>query len=186
PVHPGLPRIVIESSYGLGETVVLGKVTPDRFVLDKADRSVRERHISAKEHVVAALARDGRAQAGPRDAASLTDAQLAELAELGLRVGAYFKVPGDVEWGLSGGRFYLLQARPIKGAAAGAEEVSDAEREQVRREEIEALAARAEPGGTVWARYNLAEILPDPTPMTRAAVRQFMSGRRGFRLTDRD
>ncbi len=186
PVNPALPRIVIESSYGLGETVVLGKVTPDRFVLDKADRTVRERHIAAKDHIVAALARDGQTQAGPRDAASLSDAQLAELAELGLRVERYFQHPCDVEWGLSGGRFYLLQARPIKGGAAGGGDISDAERELVRREEIEALAARAEPGGTVWARYNLAEILPDPTPMTWAVVRRFMSGRGGFGLMYRD
>jgi pyruvate,water dikinase len=186
PVNPALPRIVIESSYGLGETVVLGKVTPDRFVLDKTDRSVRERHISTKEHVIAALARDGQGQAGARDAASLDDAQLAELAALGLRVEEYFKVPCDVEWGLSAGRFYLLQARPIKPGGSAGEEVSDAEREQVRREEITALAARADQGGTVWARYNLAEILPDPTPMTWAVVRRFMSGRGGFGLMYRD
>src|SRR5262249_9257207 len=35
PVNPASEQILIESSYGLGEAVVLGKVTPDRFVLDK-------------------------------------------------------------------------------------------------------------------------------------------------------
>src|SRR5262249_10515955 len=59
-------------------------------------------------------------------------------------------------------------------------------REQVRREEIAALAARAEPGGTVWSRYNLAEVLPEPTPMTWAIVRRFMSGRGGYGLMYRD
>jgi pyruvate,water dikinase len=43
-----------------------------------------------------------------------------------------------------------------------------------------ALEAMAEPSGTVWSRFNLAEILPEPTPMTWAIVRQFMSGRGGF------
>ena len=85
----------------------------------------------------------------------------------------------DVEWAWADGRFWLLQARPITTAGA-------AEREQVRREEIAALAARAEPGGTVWARFNLAEILPEPTPMTWAIVRRFMSGRGGFGLMYRD
>src|SRR5262249_23121353 len=123
------------------------------------------------------LARNGHGQAGALDAASLDDTQLAELAELGLRVEAYFKVPCDIEWGLSAGRFYLLQARPIKRAA---EQVDEAERARVRREEVAALA------GTVWARYNLAEILPDPTPMTWAVVRRFMSGRGGFGQMYRD
>jgi pyruvate,water dikinase len=183
PVNPALDHLVIESSYGLGESVVLGKVTPDRFVLDRRTRKVLERHVARKEHIVATLAHDGHGQAGAPDAASLNDAQLAELAELGLRVEAYFKIPCDIEWGLSAGRFYLLQARPIKRAA---EQVDDAERERVRREEIGALAAKAAPGGTVWARYNLAEILPDPTPMTWAVVRHFMSGRGGFGRMYRD
>jgi pyruvate,water dikinase len=61
-----------------------------------------------------------------------------------------------------------------------------AEREQVRREEIETLRALARPGGTVWARYNLAEGLPEPTPMTWAVVRDFLSGRGGLGLMYRD
>jgi pyruvate,water dikinase len=71
-----------------------------------------------------------------------------------------------------------LQARPIKGL----ERLQDSERERVRLEEIAALAARAEPDGTVWSRYNLAEVLPEPTPMTWAIVRRFMSGRGGYGL----
>jgi phosphoenolpyruvate synthase/pyruvate phosphate dikinase len=186
PVNPALDRIVIESSYGLGEALVLGKVTPDRFVLDRKSRRVLERHVGRKEHVVATLARDGRSRAGPRDAATLDDDQLAELAGLGLRVEEHFRVPCDIEWGLSAGRFYLLQARPIKRAGAAAEVVSPEEHERVRREEIAALAARAEPRGTVWARFNLSESLPDPTPLTWAVVRRLTSGRGGSGLMCRD
>jgi pyruvate,water dikinase len=181
PVNPAREEILIESSYGLGEAVVLGKVTPDRFVLDKRTLRVVERAVSAKEVVIATLARDGRGQAGGRDRASLTDAQLTELGRLGQRVEAHFGHPCDIEWGLSGGEFYLLQARPVRGLDEDA-----AERERVRREEVEALRGRAEPGGTAWARFNLAEVLPEPTPMTWAVVRRLMSGRGGFGLTYRD
>jgi pyruvate,water dikinase len=73
----------------------------------------------------------------------------------------------------------LLQARPITTAGA-------AERERVRREEIAAAAAKAEPGGTVWSRFNLSEILPEPTPMTWSVVRRMMAGRGGYGLTYRD
>jgi pyruvate,water dikinase len=182
PVNPALEQVLIESSYGLGEAIVLGKVTPDRFVLDRRTLRVVERNISTKDVVISTVTRDG---AGPAagGGASLTDAQVGELARLGQRVEAHFGVPCDIEWALSGGEFFLLQARPIKGLDRAA---SGAERERVRREEIAALAARAEPGGTVWARYNLAEILPEPTPMTWAVVRRFMSGRGGFGLTYHD
>jgi pyruvate,water dikinase len=184
PVNPALAQILIESSYGLGEAIVLGKVTPDRFVLDKQTLRVVDRAISAKDVVIAALTREGRspAQAG---GASLSDDQLTELGRLGQRVETYFGVPCDIEWALSGGEFYLLQARPIKGLER-AQAPTDEERARVRREEIESLKALAEPGGTVWARFNLAEILPDPTPMTWAVVRRFMSGQGGFGLTYHD
>jgi pyruvate,water dikinase len=94
-------------------------------------------------------------------------------------VESFYGDARDVEWAWADGRFWLLQARPITAAGAG-------EREQVRREEIAALAARAEPQGTIWSRYNLAEVLPEPTPMTWAIVRRFMSGRGGFGLMYRD
>jgi pyruvate,water dikinase len=187
PVDPRQERIVVESSYGLGEAVVLGKVTPDRFVLDKTSLAMREKAISVKEHVVATLAQDGKGQTGARDVASLSDAQVLDLARLGLRVEGYFKHPCDIEWALSQGRFFLLQARAIKRsekAAAGAAE-HDA-REHVRREEIAALKEKAEPEGTVWSRFNLSEILPDPTPMTWAIVRRFMSFNGGFGLMYQD
>jgi pyruvate,water dikinase len=182
PVNPALGQVLIEASYGLGEAVVLGKVTPDRFALDKNTLQVLERVISVKEVVIRALTPDADRPAG---GASLTDAQLTELARLGQRVEAYFGLPCDIEWALSAGAFYLLQARPIKNLASGGRkppEFDTAERERVRQDEITALQRLAEPGGTVWARFNLAEILPEPTPMTWAIVRRFMSGRGGFGL----
>jgi pyruvate,water dikinase len=189
PINPALDQMIIESSYGLGEAVVLGKVTPDRFVLDRRSLKLAERTVSDKRHVVATLAQDGQGQTGARDSASLSDPQVEDLARLGLRVEKYFKMPCDIEWALSGGKFYLLQARGIKGLdKASLEQAATeaAERERVRLEEVAALAARARPGGTVWARYNLAEILPQPTPMTWAIVRCFMSGRGGFGQMYRD
>jgi pyruvate,water dikinase len=111
--------------------------------------------------------------------ACLDDGRLAELAELGRKVEAFYGAPRDIEWAYAEGRFWLLQARPITVAGA-------ADREQVRREEIAALRHRAEPEGTVWARFNLSEVLPEPTPMTWAVVRRFMSGRGGFGQMYRD
>ncbi len=186
PINPALGQIIIESSFGLGEAIVLGKVTPDRFVLDKASLDICERSIARKDKVVATLAEGGAVPTLQRDAASLTDEQVRELARLGLRVEAYFGHPCDVEWGISAGQFYLLQARAIKLGAAPAPAFDPAEVEQVRQEEIAALRALAEPGGTVWSRFNLYEILPEPTPMTWAIVKRFMSGQGGYGLMYRD
>lgn len=49
---------------------------------------------------------------------TLTDAQVLELAELGRRAQAYYEdMPQDIEWGMAGGKFYILQSRPITGVA---------------------------------------------------------------------
>ncbi len=188
PVNPAADQTIIEASYGLGEAVVLGKVTPDRFVLANKGLAILERNIGAKDKIMATLAQDGRQHTGARDAASLGDDQVLELARLGQRVEKFFQHPCDIEWGLSQGRFYLLQARAIKFSAAppSSPVLADAQVAAVRREEIDALKKRTAPGGTVWSRFNLSEILPAPMPMTWAIVRRFMSGQGGFGLMYRD
>ena len=171
-------RMLVEASWGLGESVVSGRVTPDRFHLDRDTGAVLERHVHAKTTQTTAEGQKA-VPAEKQNRPCLDDAQLAELAELGRRVEAFYGDARDVEWAWADGRFWLLQARPITTAGAD-------EREQVRREEIAALAAKAEPGGTVWARFNLAESLPEPTPMTWAIMRRFMSGRGGYGQMYRD
>lgn len=181
-------EIIIESSFGLGEAIVLGKVTPDRFVFDKATLAVKERVITRKDKRLETFveAGEGEAQTGGRDDASLLDDQARELAQLGLRVEAFFGSPCDIEWAISRGQYFLLQARAIRFKASDAPNFDAVERERVRQDEIAALRAMVEPTGTVWSRFNLAEILPEPTPMTWSIVKRFMSGRGGFGQMYRD
>jgi pyruvate,water dikinase len=171
-------QMLVEASWGLGEAVVSGRVTPDRFALDRVTGAVLHRQVSTK---AVEVTRDGERPVPPerQSRPCLDDARLAELADLGRKVETFYGAPRDVEWAWADGRFWLLQARPITTADAG-------ERERARQEEIAALRARAEPTGTVWARFNLSESLPEPTPLTWSIVRRFMSGRGGFGLMYRD
>jgi pyruvate,water dikinase len=188
PVNPALEQMLIEAAFGLGETVVLGKVTPDRYVLDRQSLQLVEKVISRKDAVMAALGEGKNQLAASRDGAALTDAQVEELGRLGQRVEAFFKVPCDVEWGLAQGQFFLLQSRPIKfhQPARSASVFPADERDQVRREEIEHLRAMVSPHGTVWSRFNLAEILPEPTPMTWSVMKYFLGVQGGMGLMYRD
>ena len=178
PLDPEGRQMLVEASWGLGESVVSGKVAPDRYHLDRETGRVVAQHIATKTVQVTV---DGTSEvpAEKQSQPCLDAGRLAELAELGRRVETFYGEPRDVEWAWSEGRFWLLQARPITTAGA-------AEREQVRREEMAALAARAEPGGTVWSRFNIPEGMPEPTPMTWALVRHLLSGRGGCGLMYRD
>ena len=171
-------RMLVEAAWGLGESVVSGRVTPDRYHLDRQTGEIVERQVNLKPTLVTAHGEERVPEIKQRQPC-LDDAQLASLAELGRRIEAFYGEARDVEWAWGGGRFWVLQARPITTAGA-------AEREHVRRDQIAALAARAEPGGTVWSRYNLAEILPEPTPMTWAVVQRLLSGHGGMGLMYRD
>lgn len=156
PLDPTGQQMLIEAAPGLGEAVVSGRVQPDRFHIDHDSGELR----SSELHVGGGTP-------------SLASVQLVELTKLGRMVEKLYGEPRDIEWAFASGKFWLLQARPITTADAF-------EREQVRREEIERLRQRSEPSGTVWSRYNLAEVLPEPTPLTWSVVQRLVSASGGF------
>ena len=113
-------EIVVNASFGLGELIVAGQVTPDTFVLDKASSEVKEAVPGSKEEMAVSDADQGTTiQAVPgakRAELSLDAALLADLASLSLKVEQLFAgVPQDIEWAVVDGQCYLLQARPITG-----------------------------------------------------------------------
>jgi pyruvate,water dikinase len=111
-------RLVIEGAFGLGESVVSGSVSPDRYVVDKDGPTIIAREIKTKE-----LAIDGTADGGTvtreLDAAEaqrpvLDDAEVMMLAELALRIEAHYGTAQDTEWAFDpDGSVWMLQSRPI-------------------------------------------------------------------------
>lgn len=171
PNAPKSNRLVIESSYGLGQSVVSGDADPDRFVVSRDDLSLIDTYIGHKEHVRIPL---GTRIDRKSSELSLTPQEVTELCQLGLRVESYFDQPVDVEWGWSQGRFALLQARPIRGIEQ-ARLVED-----VRCNEVNRIKSLADGTRHVWVMHDLAETLPAPTPLTWDLIRRFMSGSGGF------
>ncbi len=110
-------RIVVKSAYGLGESIVAGAVTPDRFVLSRSDLELEESDINRKRVRLLVDDRGRVAQravpAGIVSEPSVTPQQLRELAELSLRTEAVVGGESCVEWALAGGEPWLLQARPL-------------------------------------------------------------------------
>ncbi|MCC5976140.1 MAG: hypothetical protein JJT81_19105 [Rubellimicrobium sp.] len=108
-------RMLLSASFGLGEAVVGGDVSPDNWVLDASGR-VLDHHLSDKQVITL---REGKGTVNrpmPEDkrrAISLSDTEVAELARLGAKAQAYFDSPQDLEWAIEGGSIYLVQSRPI-------------------------------------------------------------------------
>jgi pyruvate,water dikinase len=116
PITGSLDEIVIDTSWGLGESIVGGTVTPDVYVVAKQDLTIRQRFVSEKRRMTVAVA-GGTAevsvpaflQAEP----ALGDEQFAELARLALALEDAAGHPVDLECAYRAGRLYLLQCRPI-------------------------------------------------------------------------
>jgi pyruvate,water dikinase len=111
-------RLVIEAAWGLGEVVVSGQVTPDRYVVDKRTLALIEKQPAHKEHMLAFDADTGRTERVelPDDKAAalvLSDDEVRQLAELGLRAEEHYGMPQDIEWAIASDRTYLVQTRPV-------------------------------------------------------------------------
>ncbi len=164
----GSDAIVVNASWGLGDAVVGGRVTPDSYVLERTTGGIRDQVVADKAVMTV------RGPAGTVDvavppplrrAAVLSRAEAGELARLGVRIEQLYGMPMDVEWARSGGRFWLVQARPVTGAPGPQTEVWN-----------DSLA-----GDYLWTCANVGEAIPSVmTPCTWSLVQIFMSEAMGL------
>ena len=108
---------LIEGSWGLGEAVVSGDVTPDNYQVDKTNNEIINVTISDKK-VMYTNDESGTSvkvnvPENLRMERVLSDEELIELTEMGKRVQAHYGEPMDTEWAFERDNLFLLQARPI-------------------------------------------------------------------------
>jgi rifampicin phosphotransferase len=96
----GKHHTVIEAVEGLGERLVSGAVTPERWTVE-ADSSI----------------------VAPSGATALDAEQARAVGDLALRVEKHRGRPQDIEWAIDGGALWLLQARPITTVPSAAPEL---------------------------------------------------------------
>jgi pyruvate, water dikinase len=111
-------RLVIEGSLGLGESVVSGQVSPDRYVVDKKDHHILKRDVKRKELVIEPLPDGGtrtRELSGEESTQpALSDDEVRSVAELGIRDEEHYGTPQDTEWAFDEeGIAWMLQSRPV-------------------------------------------------------------------------
>ena len=114
--HPVTGRddqVLINAIPGLGEPMVAGTVTPDTIIVDKASRTVVDFTPGTAGEILVALGAGVVRQSNPPGTPALDDLALKELVTLACAVERRFGANVDLEAARSGGRWYLLQARPI-------------------------------------------------------------------------
>ena len=119
PISGASDQMVIEASWGLGEAIVDGTVTPDRFVVDTRNLRIVEQTIQHKKTMrVLDLGMEGgtrsvRVPENRRSIACVTEKEIDTLIRMGVKVHQHFGQPQDIEWAYDKDNLYILQARPI-------------------------------------------------------------------------
>jgi phosphohistidine swiveling domain-containing protein len=122
PITGAQDEMVINSAPGLGEALVSGQVNPDEFRIHKTGGQILS-------------------TVTPNGAASLTMAQLQELAAMLVHIERYYGNAQDVEWCHDGRQFWIVQSRPVTTVASHKD--------------------------LTWTRANAREVFPDlPSPIT--------------------
>jgi phosphohistidine swiveling domain-containing protein len=107
---------VINASWGLGEAVVGGLVTPDIYTVEKASGRVLEHRVAEKHVWAVRIAQGTEVQPIPRhlrNKSVLDDNAAARLVQLGIQIENMFNRPVDIEWTYLDGEFAIVQARPV-------------------------------------------------------------------------
>jgi phosphohistidine swiveling domain-containing protein len=151
PVSGQRDRVLISASWGLGEAVVGGLVTPDSLTVDKASGVVLNRQTADKQVMTVCTASSTEEHAVPenlRQVPVLDDASAAQLTALGVQIEQLYGLPVDIEWARVASQFAILQARPITALPA--------------IEKPAPLTWPKPPRGVMYGRASFAEQIPNP------------------------
>ncbi|WP_167133470.1 PEP/pyruvate-binding domain-containing protein [Paramicrobacterium chengjingii] len=150
---------LIESSWGLGPSVVEGRITPDSFrvtddgTIDRRLGSKRSRLDASTGGLTSRVVDEPQ-----RGSPSLDDEQVSTLVRLGSEIGVLLGGAQDIEWAMAGEKAWILQARPVTAAVPSP--VEHAERTTA------ALAGAAASTGTA---SGVARIVRGPQDFSRVA-----------------
>jgi len=112
--------VIINSSYGLGENVVKGRVTPDEFFVYKPTSAIIKKEVGSKKLKLIYTNKPKEPTKNiltplrERKKYSLTEKEILQLAKWGILIEKYYKRPMDIEWAKDGreNQLYIVQARP--------------------------------------------------------------------------
>ena len=150
PVDGEREQILITASWGLGEAIVGGQVTPDSVVVEQSTWEILSRETAAKTTMTVQTESGTEERVVPQaqqKQSVLDDATAVQLARFGAQIEAHYNMPMDIEWAIGNGEIAILQARPITS-------LPPAPLKNVVWEPITP--------NTIWMRRQIVEHMPQP------------------------
>jgi len=112
PLTNSKEEVSIEAAFGLGQPVVSGEVTPDQYIVNKKSGKITSRYL-AKQTWQLTLAGNTPISKKYQQVQKLTNKQIVELAQIGIKIEEHYKRPQDIEYGIEDGRIFIVQSRPV-------------------------------------------------------------------------
>lgn len=107
PVDNNYKQIMIEAAFGLGESLVQGRVTPDCYVVEKDTLKIM---LVPNNKEISEVTIPKKTQ----NKATLTNRQVLEITKLGIKIENHFQTPQDIEWAIDReNKIWILQSRPV-------------------------------------------------------------------------
>ena len=118
PINNDYDEAVINSNFGLGESVVGGIITPDEYIVNKITKNIISQKLGSKEKIVKLNENKNETSVieqteEKKKEMSLTKELLLQLVDSIINIEKNYKIPIDIEFGIENNILYILQARPI-------------------------------------------------------------------------
>jgi pyruvate,water dikinase len=160
PVTNDKKKIDIEAAYGLGEVVVSGAVSPDRYLVEKDTLKIKDKKIAKQTWTIkrsGATNKRVKIDYSLQEKQKLADEQIIALAKIGKIIEEHYGSPQDTEWAFSKGKIYMVQSRPVTtmGKKAKAKAAIKGEHRVILKG---AAASVGQASGTVKIVENLREL----------------------------
>jgi pyruvate,water dikinase len=125
PVTNDPNRIVIEAGFGLGEAIVSGLITPDRYSIDKRTGKIISKEINRQEVQITRIGEKTKQieiELDLQEDQKLADEHIIALGKIVKQIEDHYNFPQDIEWALEDGRMYIVQSRAITTLKKAAKE----------------------------------------------------------------
>lgn len=150
PTNGEREQVLLNATWGLGEAIVGGLVTPDSIVIDKTTWQLVSQEVSTKTTMTVRTENGTEEQAVPeanQNEAVLDGETAVSLAKLGTQIEAHYGMPMDIEWAIADGEIVILQARPITSLPPAP---------------LKNVSWEPATPNTIWMRRQIVEHMPEP------------------------
>ncbi len=118
PVTNDPNRVVVEAGFGLGEAIVSGAITPDRYAVDKRSMKIISKEINRQEKMIVrgpggVGSQEVDVPEEMQESQKISDDVIIQLARHAKAIEEHYQFPQDMEWAVEGKNVFIVQSRAI-------------------------------------------------------------------------